>query len=101
MKSIIGSTIIFEEVNSLRFIMLAKLRGKMSLEEMKRSDERLAAYPEVKFISMDYTLGRYDVVCVVVAPDEKTIMKVLIEFGDILSSETLVAVSREEIKTFL
>ena len=73
----------------------------MSLEEMKRSDERLKAHPEVKFISMDYTLGRYDIVCVIEAPDEKTTMKVMIEFGDILSSETLVAIPREEIKTFL
>jgi uncharacterized protein with GYD domain len=43
-----------------------------------------------------WTLGRYDAVTNVEGPDEKTVMKFLLRFGDILSTETLVAVHKEE-----
>jgi uncharacterized protein with GYD domain len=49
-----------------------------------------------KILGWYWTLGRYDVVFIAEGKDEKNIMKAMIRFGDILSPETLVAVTREE-----
>ena len=43
-----------------------------------------------------WTLGRYDAVSIIEAPTEKDAMKILLPFVDILDSETMVAVPREE-----
>ena len=42
------------------------------------------------------TLGRYDAATIVEEPCEKTVLKFLLRFGDILSTETLVAIPRDE-----
>lgn len=49
-----------------------------------------------KILGMYWTLGRYDAIVIVEGKDEKTAMKSLIRFGEIASTETLVAVTREE-----
>ena len=49
-----------------------------------------------KILGWYWTLGRYDVVFIAEGKDEKNYMKTTIRFGDILSPETLVAVTREE-----
>ena len=49
-----------------------------------------------KVVGMYWTLGRYDTVVVTEGKDEKAAMKSLLRWGDIISTETLVAVSREE-----
>ncbi len=43
-----------------------------------------------------WTLGRYDAITVIEAPSEKDVMKILLPWQDILTSETLTAVPREE-----
>ena len=43
-----------------------------------------------------WTLGRYDAVTIIEAPNEKDVMKVLLPLQDVINSETLVAVPREE-----
>jgi uncharacterized protein with GYD domain len=43
-----------------------------------------------------WTLGRYDAVTLIDAPTEKDAMKALLLFQDIVETETLVAVPREE-----
>lgn len=43
-----------------------------------------------------WTLGRYDAVTFIEAPTEKDAMKALLEFQNIVDTETLVAVPREE-----
>ena len=50
----------------------------------------------IKFMGQYWTLGRYDITSIAEAKDEKTIMKALLRWGDILSTETAIAVSREE-----
>lgn len=80
------------------FISLNKLRMKPTKEliaEFDRIKER-ATKEGVKFLGSYWTLGRYDTVHILEAPNEKTAMKVMIRFGEILSTETLVAVPREE-----
>jgi len=80
------------------FISLVKLRKKPTKEivaEINKLRER-EAKEGVKFLSTYWTLGRYDSVVIFEAPDEKTAMKVAIRVGDTASTETLVAVPREE-----
>ena len=50
----------------------------------------------VKFLNIYYTLGRYDVIAIFDAPDEKTAMRGLMRLGDIENTETLVTIPREE-----
>jgi uncharacterized protein with GYD domain len=50
----------------------------------------------VKFKAMYWTLGRYDTIGILEALDEKAAMKAMMGVGDVASTETLVAVLREE-----
>ena len=80
------------------FVSLGKLRKKLtkeSIAEASRVIER-ASKKGVKFLNIYYTLGRYDVVAIFEAPDEKTAMRMAMSLGDIESTETLVAVPRVE-----
>jgi uncharacterized protein with GYD domain len=80
------------------FVSLCKLRKKLtkkSIAEASRVIER-ANKEGAKFLNIYYTLGRYDVVAIFEAPDEKTVMRMAMSLGDIESTETLVAVPREE-----
>jgi uncharacterized protein with GYD domain len=43
-----------------------------------------------------WTLGRYDAVSIIEAPSEKDVMRQLLPFVDIVDSETMVAIPREE-----
>jgi uncharacterized protein with GYD domain len=79
----------------LIFIVLAKFRKKPTKEELAMTPQRIQQGGG-KIVSAYWTLGRYDSVFTVEAPDEKAVMKTLIQFGDIVRSETLVAIPREE-----
>jgi uncharacterized protein with GYD domain len=50
----------------------------------------------VKFLGFYWTLGRYDTVVIVEAPNEKTVVKANIRVVDIVATETLAAVTMEE-----
>jgi len=80
------------------FISLVKFRKKPSKTFPEESNRILAemAGKGFKPISMYWTLGRYDAVLVSEAPNEKVVMETMIKYGEIVSSETLVAVPREE-----
>ena len=43
-----------------------------------------------------WTLGRYDAIAIIEAPTEKDAMKMLLGFQDIVDTETMIAVPREE-----
>ena len=43
-----------------------------------------------------WTLGRYDAVSIMEAPSEKDVMKILLPWQDIVATETMVAVPRNE-----
>jgi uncharacterized protein with GYD domain len=49
-----------------------------------------------KVLGWYWTLGRYDVIIVTESTDEKAAMRSFIRFGDLLSTQTLVAIPREE-----
>jgi len=80
------------------FISLCKVRKKLTKESVAEATKVIQRATEegVKFLNIYYTLGRYDVVVIYEAPDEKTAMKMAMSIGDLESTETLVAVPREE-----
>ena len=50
----------------------------------------------MKIINWYWTLGRFDVVFIFEAPNEKEALKASLAVADYISSETLVAIPREE-----
>ena len=80
------------------FITLWKFRQKATkdmLAESVKLAERLSK-ENIKIISNYWTLGRCDLVTIAESKDEITFMKALLRYGDIFSTETLVALSRED-----
>jgi uncharacterized protein with GYD domain len=85
-------------VVSTIFITLAKFRERFTHSIVARSDRAFSKLEKdgVKILARYWTLGRYDAVVVTEGPDEQSIMKAFMRWGDIVSTETLVAVPREE-----
>jgi len=54
-----------------------------------------------KVLGAYWALGRYDAVAIIEAKDEKAFMKAIIRWGEMVSTETLVAVTREEATKFI
>jgi uncharacterized protein with GYD domain len=80
------------------FICLAKWRKKPTKEMIAQASK---LYDQMvkegsKIVGRYWTLGRYDAVTIIEGKDEKTAMKALLRWGDMLSTETLVAMPREE-----
>ena len=82
------------------FISLSKWKKKPTKEMQARLDQATETFEELakKGIKMRvyWTLGRYDGVTIIEAPTEKDAMKALLRFQDVVETETLVAVPREE-----
>ena len=80
------------------FITLAKFKRKPTKDwvaQMQKGFEQMTK-EGAKILGVYWTLGRYDGVAIVEGKDEKTALKSLLQFGDCVSSETLVAVTNEE-----
>ena len=77
------------------FVTLSKFRKKPTKDDVAMMPQRVQQ-AGVKIVSAYWTLGRYDAILTLDAPDEKTVMKVLLQFGDLVATETLVAVPRDE-----
>ncbi len=58
-----------------------------TFEELEKQGIKMRVY---------WTLGRYDAVSIMEAPTEKDVMKILLPLQDVVDTETLVAVPREE-----
>jgi uncharacterized protein with GYD domain len=78
------------------FVCLSKFRGKATKEDIERTNKVLASEPKVKVLAFYWTFGRYDSILILEAPNEKTIMKILMQVGDYVATETMVAIPREE-----
>ena len=85
------------------FITLSRWRRKPTKEMVAQSSKLFEQMAKEggKIIGVYWTLGRYDTVVIVEGPDEKTAMSALMRWGDMLSTETLVAVSREEARKLI
>jgi uncharacterized protein with GYD domain len=62
-------------------------KGTKAGEEVRKQGIKLQQY---------WTLGRYDAVLIIEAPTEKDAMKMLIPWQEVIETETMVAVPREE-----
>jgi uncharacterized protein with GYD domain len=80
------------------FITLSKWRKRPTKAMLAQANKLFEQQVNegVKIIGQYWTLGRYDAVAIQEAKDEKAIMKAAVRWGDLLSTETLVAVPREE-----
>lgn len=80
------------------FISLGRFRDKPTKEAIAKVSELMKGMEEdgIKFIGFYWTLGRYDTVVIMEAPNENTVMKGNMKVSDIVSTETMVAVTREE-----
>jgi uncharacterized protein with GYD domain len=81
------------------FIILAKFRRKPTKQDTEKMSSYYAEAAKwgVKRHSAFWTLGRYDAVFIIEAPDEKTAMKFVINTPtDLAATETLVAITRED-----
>jgi len=88
------------EVNYLIFITLSKWKQAPSKERMSRLNQATKTFKELEKqgikMQVFWTLGSYDGVTIIEAPTEKDAMKALFLFQDVVATETLVAVPREE-----
>jgi uncharacterized protein with GYD domain len=80
------------------FITLSRLKGKPTKDSIAKAEKLFEQMDRegAKILSHYWTLGRYDTVAIIEGKDEKTAMRSLLQFGDMVSTETLVAVPREE-----
>ncbi len=58
-----------------------------TMQELEKQGIKMRVY---------WTLGRYDAVSIMEAPTEKDAMKILLPLQDVVDTETMVAVPREE-----
>lgn len=79
----------------MRFITLVKFKKKdFVAENLKMIEEETKK--GIKYLSINWTLGRYDAVAMFEAPDEKEAMRMALRRADFLDMETMVAVPAEE-----
>ena len=81
------------------FISLGKLRKKHTkdmTDEVTKMTADMAAKEGIKVLSFYWTLGKYDTVFTFEAPDEKAAMKMNIMASEFVSTQTMVAIPREE-----
>ena len=81
------------------FVNLGRFRKKPAkdmTDEAGRLVKEMAKEGIIKVLSWYWTLGRYDTLVIAEAPDEKTFMKAMLSIGDLVATETMVAVKREE-----
>ncbi len=80
------------------FINLGKMRKKPTKEMTADAAKMIEGFKKrgIKILAWYWTLGRYDTVIIAEAPNEKEAMKIAIEAADFVTTETLVAIPREE-----
>jgi uncharacterized protein with GYD domain len=81
------------------FIVLTKFKGKPTKEGVSNEAPKRLERSEsegVKWLKMYWTLGRYDAVSIIEGKDEKAVMRSLMKFQDVIETETLIAIPREE-----
>lgn len=85
------------------FIRLIKLKNPYSKEVKVRFDKKHDEALEwgVKFLHTYFTLGKYDVVSIIEAPDEKSAMRYAMAAADEAESSTLVAIPKDEVDRWL
>ena len=86
------------------FVTLVKFRRKPNKEDVEKMNSYWTEAEKwgVKRHHAFWTLGRYDAVFITEAPDEKTAMKLAMGSPtDLGATETMVALSRDEVVSWL
>jgi uncharacterized protein with GYD domain len=81
------------------FISLGKFRKKPTkdmTDKVGKLTVEMAQKEGIKILSFYWTLGRYDTVVTMEAADEKAAMKMNLMVSDFVSTQTMVAIPREE-----
>jgi uncharacterized protein with GYD domain len=80
------------------FVTLLRLRRKLTKADFAEVDKLEKAFAKrgLKVHNDFYTLGRYDDVMVIEAPDEKTVMEFFLAQSNLVATETFTAVPRKE-----
>ena len=80
------------------YIALTKFRKKPTKDLIKWNLELMEKDKQkgINVRQIYWTLGRYDAVVILDAPDERAVMKSSIARGDNFAQETLVAITAEE-----
>ena len=81
----------------MRFIALVKFKTKPKdfiAENLKMIEAE--SKKGIKYLSIDWTLGRYDAVAIIEAPNEKEAMQLSMRRSHFLDIETMVAIPAEE-----
>jgi uncharacterized protein with GYD domain len=80
------------------FITMWTFRQKATKDMLAESVKLSELLPKegIEIKGNYWTMGKCDLITVAEAKDEKAYMKALLRFGDIFSTETLVALSRED-----
>lgn len=80
------------------FIHLGKMRKKPSKEMAGDAAKMVEEFNKkgIKVLSWYWTLGRYDTVFIFEAASEKEAMKMSIDVSEWVTSETLIAIPRQE-----
>jgi uncharacterized protein with GYD domain len=82
----------------MNFIALVKFKEKPSRERIAENLKKIEAEEKegIRYLSIYWTLGRYDAVLTFEAPDEKAAMRTVLRRDAYLSQEVLTAVPAEE-----
>ncbi len=81
------------------FVSLGKFRKKPTktmTDEVSKLTVDMAKKEGVKILGFYWTLGKYDTVVIMDAPNEKAAMKMNLMVSDFVSTQTMVAIPREE-----
>ncbi len=65
-------------------------------DEVTKLTKEMADKEGIKILSFYWTLGQYDTVVTMDAPNEKAAMKMNMMVSDFVSTQTMVALTREE-----
>ena len=84
------------------FVTLVKFRRSLTKADLAAEDKLEKQYAQhgLKVHSDFYTLGRFDNVMVVEAPDAKTVMDFFLAQAQVVTTETLVAVPKKDARKF-
>ena len=85
-------------MRKLIFVSLGKLRKKPEKALAGEATQKVEEFKKsgVKILNWYWTLGRYDTVVMFEAANEKEAMKFAVSVAEFVSTETLVAIPRQE-----
>jgi uncharacterized protein with GYD domain len=86
-------------VDEMIFISLGKFRKKPTkqmTDEVTKMTKDLAQKEGIRILSFYWTLGRYDTIVIMEAPNEKAAMKMNLMVNDFVSTQTMMGIPREE-----